>query len=137
MGYTREWGGRREAEHETSGRVALDRDEMDSTKRNQVSDQPCGSDQNVPNPNDQGLQGRAVSRDTESKGPTAEQLIAGYSERFSGGNWPSESGILRISHGVPNRVDRVKAIGNAVVPQLIKTIGELVLAADKEMEYEG
>ena len=133
VGYTREWGGRRETEHETSGRVALDRDEMDSTKRNQVPDQPCGSDPNVPNPNNQGLQGRAVTCNTESKGPTAEQLIAGYSERLSGGNWPSESGLLRISHGVPNRVDRVKAVGNAVVPQLIKTIGELVLAANKEI----
>jgi site-specific DNA-cytosine methylase len=30
-------------------------------------------------------------------------------------------------------VDRVKAVGNAVVPQLIKTIGELVLAANKEI----
>tara|TARA_R110002111_G_scaffold41099_1_gene76444 strand:+ start:200 stop:982 length:783 start_codon:yes stop_codon:yes gene_type:complete len=92
-----------------------------------------GELQNVPNPNNQGLQGRAIPCNTESEGPTAEQLIAGYSERLSGGNWPSESGILRISHGVPNRVDRVKAVGNAVVPQLIKTIGELVLAANKEI----
>jgi hypothetical protein len=38
-----------------------------------------------------------------------------------------------MAHGVPNRVDRVKALGNAVVPQLIQTIGELVLAADKEI----
>ena len=136
VGYSSEWRGRRKTEQQEPRRVALDGDEMDSTKRNQVPDQPIGSDQNVPHTNNPRLQRGAVTCHAESQGPTAEQLIAGYSERFSGGNWPSESSILRISHGVPNRVDRVKAIGNAVVPQLIKAIGELVLAADKEMEDE-
>lgn len=32
-------------------------------------------------------------------------------------NWPSESGIPRVVHGIPDRVDRIKALGNAVVPQ--------------------
>ncbi len=135
VGYTAS-GRAREIEHETSGRVALGRNEMDSPRRNQVPDQFIRPDQDVSDTHDKGLQRRAIPCNTESEGPTAEQLIAGYSERFSGGNWPSESGVLRISHGVPNRVDRVKAVGNAVVPQLIKAIGELVLAADKEMECE-
>ena len=95
-----------------------------------------GGSSDVPNPNNPRLQGGKVSCNAESQRPTAEQLIAGYSELFSGGNWPPESGILRMAHGVPNRVDRIKALGNAVVPQLIKAIGELVLAADKEMEDE-
>ena len=32
-------------------------------------------------------------------------------------NWPDEPGIPRICDGVPDRVDRIKALGNAVVPQ--------------------
>ena len=38
-----------------------------------------------------------------------------------------------MANGVPNRVDRIKGLGNAVVPQLIQAIGELVIKADREM----
>lgn len=31
-------------------------------------------------------------------------------------NWPSEPGVDRVVDGVPNRVDRLKCLGNAVVP---------------------
>ena len=31
--------------------------------------------------------------------------------------WPAEPGVDRVANGVPHRVDRIKCIGNAVVPQ--------------------
>ena len=34
-----------------------------------------------------------------------------------GGWWPAEPGVGRVAHGVPYRVDRLKCLGNAVVPQ--------------------
>ena len=49
------------------------------------------------------------------------------------GEWPAEPRVGRVANGIPNRVDRIKGLGNAVVPQLIQAIGELVLAADKEI----
>ena len=49
------------------------------------------------------------------------------------GEWTAEPRLGRVVDGIPNRVDRIKALGNAVVPQLIQAIGELVLAADKEI----
>ena len=33
------------------------------------------------------------------------------------GWWPAEPCVGRVAHGVPNRVDRLKCLGNAVVPQ--------------------
>ena len=33
------------------------------------------------------------------------------------GPWPAEPDVGRVAHGVPNRVDRLKCLGNAVVPQ--------------------
>ena len=32
-------------------------------------------------------------------------------------NWPDEPDVGRVANGIPNRVDRLKCLGNAVVPQ--------------------
>lgn len=40
--------------------------------------------------------------------------------------WKSESGIRRMAHGIPNRIYRLKALGNAVVPQIPELIGKEV-----------
>ena len=42
--------------------------------------------------------------------------------------WPPEPRVGRVAYGVPNRVDRIKGLGNAVVPQLVQAIGEFVIA---------
>lgn len=39
------------------------------------------------------------------------------------GWWAVEPDVCRISYGVPHRVDRLKALGNAVVPQNVMEIG--------------
>ena len=41
--------------------------------------------------------------------------------------WAGEPGFLRMAHGVPGGVDRRRAIGNAVVPQVAQRVGELIM----------
>jgi DNA (cytosine-5)-methyltransferase 1 len=45
-----------------------------------------------------------------------------------GGHWPTEPDVGRVAHGVPHRVDRLKGLGNAVVPQCAEWIGRRILA---------
>ena len=36
--------------------------------------------------------------------------------------WPVEPGLGRVADGIPNRVDRLKGLGNAIVPQVAEVI---------------
>jgi len=46
------------------------------------------------------------------------------------GNWETEPDVGRVAHGIPNRVDRLKQLGNAVVPQVVEIIGMAIMEAD-------
>ena len=43
--------------------------------------------------------------------------------------WESEPDVGRVAYGISNRVDRLRGLGNAVVPQVAEYIGRLVMAA--------
>lgn len=42
--------------------------------------------------------------------------------------WEIEPAVGRVADGVPHRVDRLRGLGNAVVPQVAEYIGRLVMA---------
>jgi DNA (cytosine-5)-methyltransferase 1 len=42
-------------------------------------------------------------------------------------NWETEPNVGRVANGVPSRVDRLRGLGNAVVPQVAEVIGRLVI----------
>ena len=46
------------------------------------------------------------------------------------GRWLPEPNVGRVAHGVPSRVDRLKCLGNAVVPQIPEMIGYAILEAE-------
>lgn len=70
------------------------------------------------NPNDVGLQGRSASARSEETGGYTQPLYALGDCPSYWDNFPTKSGVCRGNDGVPNRVDRIKALGNAIVPQV-------------------
>ncbi len=54
----------------------------------------------------------------------ADELLDGWAY---GGFWSPESPFQRVAHGVPRGVDRLRGIGNAVVPQVAEWIGNRIL----------
>lgn len=46
------------------------------------------------------------------------------------GWWEAEPELGRVAHGIPNRVDRLRCLGNAVVPQIVELIGRAIIQAE-------
>jgi DNA (cytosine-5)-methyltransferase 1 len=43
--------------------------------------------------------------------------------------WGAEPNVGRVADGIPSRVDRLRCLGNAVVPQVVETIGRAIRIA--------
>ena len=48
-------------------------------------------------------------------------------------DWPDEPGVDRVVDGVPNRVDRIKCLGNAVVPQQFYPFFAAIVAIENQL----
>lgn len=45
--------------------------------------------------------------------------------------WFAQSGMGRLAHGISNRMAQLRALGNAVVPQVVEKIGRAIMNAEK------
>lgn len=45
---------------------------------------------------------------------------------IAGGPWADEPGVDRVAYGVPRGVDRIRTLGNAVVPQVAEQVGRWI-----------
>ena len=48
-----------------------------------------------------------------------------------GNRWSAEPNVGRVAHGIPRRVDRLRGLGNAIVPQVAYEIIKAIIEADE------
>jgi DNA (cytosine-5)-methyltransferase 1 len=72
----------------------------------------------------QGTSGLAGDPEAHGEGQAADAL-----DGRLGSIWAVEPPVGRVANGVPGRVDRLKQLGNAVVPQIPELIGRAILAS--------
>jgi DNA (cytosine-5)-methyltransferase 1 len=80
------------------------------------------------------------NREKEHSGKEGFELadfVIRASERNRGEIWKAEPDVGRVADGVPNRVDRIKCLGNSVVPQVAETIGGWILGWVASQNQEG
>ena len=72
---------------------------------------------------------------------SAEKQVQGFTNKsrqsFRGSQkpstrWPVEPSVGRVVNGIPRRVDRLRGLGNAIVPQIAMRIGMCIIEAEKE-----
>lgn len=62
--------------------------------------------------------------------PNGEKLQATIGIHNQWKNWPTQPPVYRGDDGLPNRVDRIRALGNAIVPQVAFEIFKAIEKAD-------
>jgi len=97
--------------------------------------------------NEQSRSDQAITRNDGAKGSVADTDSEGLAKRFltenrfrnlrqegetftESGWWTTEPDVGRVAHGIPKRVDKLRGLGNAIVPQ----VAELIFRAIEETE---
>jgi len=100
-------------------------------ERKWVRDAVGRGGEDVANTNSAGLERREETRDTSRLRAQIYEQLARCSEGER--KWAVEPDVGRVAHGVPDRTHRLRALGNAVVPQIPEMIGYAILEAiDKQ-----
>ena len=73
--------------------------------------------------------GQGFGGHTQSELSTIER--SGCEERAV---WSPEPSVGRVADGVPNRLDRIKGLGNAVLPPLVEVIGRAIMEFYEESQ---
>ena len=115
---------RGEVAHADSGRLPIERIAQPAgieSPRGRVTD-GCGDDGRLDN-----LATLPDTIRTVSKSGTGRRGVRESHTEQHGSHWATEPDVGRVAHGVPHRVDRLRALGNAVVPQVSEWIGRRIM----------
>jgi len=99
------------------------------SSRRQAWDQPIRSGSDGSNTDSQGLEGRTKTiRQEKERNQDTRHFRPLVSVIRRDSQWDVEPNVGRVANGVPNRMDRLKQLGNAVVPQIPELIGKAIMA---------
>ncbi len=115
-------------------------DRLDSNKernRNTIRSkvERRSDEQTISNTNSKRLQRRRLSTDLEKE---QRQITSKRSVEEQQTWWQTQSELCGVPDGVqyelyPDRANRIKALGNAIVPQIATEIGKAIIKAEEEM----
>ena len=92
--------------------------------------------EHVPNATRIGMEGDGSPWQQEPQSQ-ARQGISGRNHPGTGENyWQVEPGVGRMVDGIPDWMDRIKSLGNAIVPQIAEHFGRMILDIEQEMKSE-
>ena len=108
----------------SKGEVDENREEVIERREEQSQFELSRSSEDVADTNSKRRRGR------KTRGQNAEDVRQSSRRAFTR-NWDVEPRVGRVANGIPNRVDRLKSLGNAIVPQIIYHIGLAILKEEE------
>jgi DNA (cytosine-5)-methyltransferase 1 len=118
------------ADTKSKGLQGLDkRSPTISTKGDEITDigTKGSRDKNVANTKCMGRESRTSVREElareESHGKFNNRSTDGSAQERARSWWDVEPNVGRVAYGIPSRVDRLRGLGNAIVPQIAMQIG--------------
>ena len=110
-----------EVSNSNSGGHVHGEPQINSTERRQYAQRESISDSSMENPisnrNDEGNRKKNSRRKESSKHSNLLKRTGG---------WSVEPRLDRVAHGVPNRIHRIKCLGNAVVPPVAQIFAQAI-----------
>jgi DNA (cytosine-5)-methyltransferase 1 len=106
------------------------RGEAGQFRRNESPERAGGGITSLSNSVRQGLAHGGRPEQQEGAPICCWRTALSESQRRSGSQWAFEPELGRVANGISNRVERVAALGNAVVPQIPELIGRAILKAE-------
>lgn len=109
------------------------RSETVERRQEQSFNRSSGSSANLAHADNEGSQGwlyRWADKKRESELGYLGRCSSVYGQPIQD-QWSVEPDVGRVANGVPNRVDRLKQLGNAIVPQTAEFLGLAVLEREK------
>ena len=98
-------------------------------KENPIKRQsPSNSSSDVADTQSKRVQRHWASGQQKPQSYAREKVSLCSSERPRATTWNVEPPVGRVANGIPRRVDRLKGLGNAIVPQIAMRIGQTIKA---------
>ena len=122
-----------DTQREHQHRVHRERDTTQGIQQRSEWQSGVGKDSNAStNTNSQRIQEQSIwsesvgqTRQSECRSSQDKRTDQNYWQRF-----PTQSPVCRRNDGIPNRVDRLKSLGNAVVPQCAEWVGQQIIKSN-------
>ena len=118
------------------GNVSREHSKQGQRQKPQFGD--SGGSNNLADTSGQRLQGSKRLRENEKEvGERRESANGSASQRSNDGRrqanlWLPEPSVGRVVNGIPRRVDRLRGLGNAIVPQIAMRIGQTIKAVEEQ-----